>query len=117
MTYAYLATAILFVAAGQVLQKMAARQLLIGNGPFAGLVSLFGSPFFWGAAFVMGAGLVAWLLSLSTLDVGKAYPLLGLSFVVTTAASAFFLKERVGVFRWIGVALISAGAAIMMTSQ
>lgn len=117
MTYAYLTTAILLIAAGQVLQKMAARRLDIQHGPFAALASLLGSPFFWSATFVMGVGLAAWLLSLSTLDVGKAYPLLGLSFVVTTAASAFFLKEHVGVFRWIGVALISAGAAIMMTSQ
>ncbi len=117
MTYVYLTTAILLIAAGQVLQKMAARQLDIQNGPFAGLASLLGSPFFWSAIIVMGAGLAAWLMSLSTLDIGKAYPLLGLSFVVTTAASAFFLKEHIGIFRWIGVALISTGSVIMMTSQ
>lgn len=116
MAYAYLAIAIIFIAAGQVLQKMAARQLDMRNGSFAALAALLESPFFWGAALVMGVGLIAWLMSLSLLDVGKAYPMLGLTFVVTTAASVVILKERVGTFRWIGVALISAGAAIMMTS-
>lgn len=115
MAYAHLTLAILLIAAGQVLQKMAARQLDMRNGSGAAFAALVRSPYFWGAAVFMGAGLVAWLVSLSVLDVGKAYPMLGLTFVATTAASVVILKERVGILRWFGVVLISAGAAIMMT--
>jgi len=116
MAYVYLSIAIFLIAAGQLLQKMAARQLEVSNGPIGALVSLLESKYFWGAVVVMAIGLLAWLISLSTLDISKAYPLLGLSFVITTAASAVLLRERVGFFRWIGVLLISTGAAIMMTS-
>ena len=116
MAYAYLLIAIILIAAGQVLQKMTARQLDICHGPVGALVSLSRSAVFWSAVIVMAAGLIAWLLSLSTIDISKAYPLLGLSFVITSAASVVFLGERVGVYRWIGIILISAGSAIMMTS-
>jgi drug/metabolite transporter (DMT)-like permease len=116
MSYAYLFAAILLIAIGQVLQKMAARQLDFRNGPVGVVVSLLRSTHFWSAAIVMTGGLVAWLLSLTGLDISKAYPLLGLSFVITTAASAVFLGEHVGAYRWVGVALISLGSAIMMTS-
>lgn len=116
MAYVYLSIAIVLIAAGQLLQKMTARKLDLQSGPVGALVSLLSSPLFWGAVGVMAAGLIAWLLSLTALDISKAYPLLGLSFVITTTASVVFLRERVGMYRWIGVVLISAGSAIMMTS-
>jgi uncharacterized membrane protein len=62
----------------------------------------------------MGFGLLAWLLALSTIEVSKAYPVLALSFVLTTFLSMAVLKERVSSVRWLGIGLITIGAAAML---
>ena len=49
---------------------------------------------------------------LRSLDVSVAYPLSALNYAVVVAASALFLKERGGLKRWCGVALVVLGAAL-----
>ncbi len=46
-------------------------------------------------------------------DVSFIWPLTSLSFVMTTLAAQFILKENVDAFRWGGVALIMLGAALI----
>lgn len=46
-------------------------------------------------------------------DVSFVWPLTALSYVMTTLAAQFFLKEHVDVTRWGGVALIIVGAVII----
>ena len=46
-------------------------------------------------------------------DVSFVWPLTSLSFVMTTLAAQFILKEKVDGLRWGGVALIMLGAALI----
>ncbi len=46
-------------------------------------------------------------------DVSFIWPLTSLSFVMTTLAAQFILKENVDALRWGGVALIMLGAALI----
>lgn len=116
MSYVYLMVAVVLVSVGQILQKMTAERLDSELGSASSLVTLIRSPLFWQTALVMAGSLAAWLLALADLQVSKAYPILGLSFSLTTVSSVFFLGENVTPVRWLGVALISIGAAIMLGS-
>lgn len=65
------------------------------------------------AGFAMyGIGAVVWLGVLSRWDVSKAYPLVGLGFVLT-AAIGFCIGEQVSASRFFGIALICAGVFVV----
>lgn len=50
-------------------------------------------------------------------DVSFIWPLTALTFVTTTLAAKFILHEQVSVGRWLGVALIMMGAAVITWSE
>ncbi len=50
-------------------------------------------------------------------DVSFVWPLTALSFVMTTLAAKFILRENVDAVRWSGVALIILGAAFISFSE
>ena len=57
------------------------------------------------------------LYLLSQKDVSLVWPLTALGYVVTSLAAKFFLREDISCWRWAGVALIVAGAAVMIYSE
>jgi drug/metabolite transporter (DMT)-like permease len=57
------------------------------------------------------------LMMLSQSDVSFIWPLTSLSFVVTTLAAKFILHEQVSGVRWMGVACIMIGAALISYSE
>jgi drug/metabolite transporter (DMT)-like permease len=82
---------------------------LIGNGfinPRVLVGVLFEAIFFAGLLMLMGQR-----------DISFVWPLTSLSFVMTTFASIFILKEHVSPARWAGVALIMLGAAFITWSE
>ena len=109
--------AVVLISIGQILQKLAAKEIVFGDGLQTIIASLIMSPRFWQATAAMAIGLMVWLLALAEVEVSTAYPILGLSFALTTVLSVLFLGERVGRSRWVGVCLISAGAVLMVASQ
>jgi multidrug transporter EmrE-like cation transporter len=62
-----------------------------------------------------GLGAVVWLSVLARWDVSKAYPLVGLGFVLT-ALVGWCLGEQLSLQRWLGLALIVAGVALVARS-
>ncbi len=52
--------------------------------------------------------------ALKFLDVGIAFPVVSLNLIVIALLSQWILSEQVTRTRWIGVALIFAGAALVM---
>lgn len=115
MSYFYLFLTVLLISVGQIAQKLAARRLVLGNGMRQAIVSLTSSLQFWLALLALALGLASWLVALAELEVSRAYPILGASFVLTTILSALILDERVTRNRWIGVGLISIGVAAMVS--
>lgn len=57
------------------------------------------------------------LYLMSQRDISFVWPLTSLSFVMTTLAAVFYLKEPVSATRWLGVACIMAGAALITWSE
>ncbi|HMJ91890.1 MAG TPA: EamA family transporter, partial [Candidatus Acidoferrum sp.] len=57
------------------------------------------------------------LYLMSQREISFVWPLTSLSFVMTTIAAVFYLKEHVSSARWIGVALIMMGAGFITWSE
>lgn len=71
------------------------------------------NPWVWLGLGLYGVSAVAWLWVLSRLDVGLAYPLVSLGFVITLVAGVFWLGEPWSWPRLVGAALIVLGVVLM----
>ena len=58
---------------------------------------------------VYGGSMVLWLLVLSKIEVTRAYPFVGLGFVLTMAFGVLYLNESFHYTKLVGTALIVAG--------
>lgn len=76
------------------------------------LITILTDKYVLGGFLLYGLGAVAWLGVLSQWEVSKAYPLVGLGFVLTLPI-AYLLGEQVSLPRVIGVALICAGVFLV----
>lgn len=113
MEYVFLLVAVLLITTGQVMQKLASDKVASQDAVQSIAVRFALNVEFWVAIACLGLGTLVWLLTLSSMEVSKAYPMLSLSFVLTTIIARVHLKETVSPVRWIGVCLICAGAALM----
>lgn len=93
---------------GQIAQKYAVEHW---RSPHAapGLLGKLGVPWLWLALACLGLGLLLWLLVLQHLEVGAAYPMLSLNFVLITLVARWVFKEHIDRRHWLGVGLIMAG--------
>ena len=71
------------------------------------------SPWLWSALVCLGLGLLVWLLVLLRWEVGIAYPMLSLNFVLVTLVARFVFHEAVDRRHWLGVALVMAGVMLL----
>jgi len=71
------------------------------------------TPIIWAGIIAYAAELAAWVFILSRLPLNAAFPLTSLSYCGIALTGRFILKEPVSTRRWIGIALISIGAAIV----
>ena len=67
-------------------------------------------------AAVMGVGFFLWEGLLSKFDLSYLYPFDGLNRVVLMFAASIFLKEKMTLNLWVGVALICAGVLLVSRS-
>jgi multidrug transporter EmrE-like cation transporter len=103
----FILISVLLGVAGQLLLKTGVGQV--------GLLArrLWCSPLIWGGLAVYGVGTLFWLISLSRVELGYAYPFLSLSYVLIVASSWLVLGERVSTSRLLGVAAICCGVAVV----
>ncbi|KPW40021.1 putative 4-amino-4-deoxy-L-arabinose-phosphoundecaprenol flippase subunit ArnE [Pseudomonas amygdali pv. mellea] len=106
MTWLMLLSACLLTCLGQIAQKYAVEGW---RGRFPGVLAALRSIWLWLAIACLGLGLLVWLLVLQRMDVGIAYPMLGLNFVLITLAGRYVFKEPVDPQHWLGIALILVG--------
>jgi len=95
---------------GQIAQKLAVEQW---RGAFPGVACALRSRWLWLALLCMGLGLLTWLMVLQRMDVGIAYPMLGLNFVLITLTARYVFKEPVDRQHWLGVVLILSGVVLL----
>ena len=109
MTWWMVAAVCLLTSAGQVAQKLAV------SGP-ARSRDVLRSGWMWLGLLCLALGLLLWLLVLQRLDVGVAYPMLSLNFVLVTLAARYLLHEPVDGRHAVGIALIVLGVACIGSS-
>lgn len=96
---------------GQVSQKLAVEHWRRVHKP--SVTARLTTPWLWAALACMGLGLLLWLLVLQRMDVGIAYPMLGLNFVLVTLVARFAFHEPVDRRHWLGVALVMTGVVLL----
>ncbi|WP_236238060.1 EamA family transporter [Pseudomonas faucium] len=98
------------IAAGQILFKMSAASWHRSGTLFDGatLITLF-------SAFALyGITTIAWVWVLQKIELGKAYPLMALAFVLVPIGSHFIFGERFHYQYFIGVLLLVTGVVVTM---
>ncbi|MFC3942830.1 4-amino-4-deoxy-L-arabinose-phospho-UDP flippase [Pseudomonas gingeri NCPPB 3146 = LMG 5327] len=110
MTLILLLGACLLTCLGQVAQKFAVEGW---RETSMGMLEKLRSPWLWLALASLGLGLLVWLLVLQRLEVGIAYPMLSLNFVLITLVAHYLFKESIDRRHWLGVVLIIAGVVLL----
>ncbi|MFO2463413.1 4-amino-4-deoxy-L-arabinose-phosphoundecaprenol flippase subunit ArnE [Pseudomonas sp. 15FMM2] len=110
ITLLLLLAACLLTCLGQVSQKCAVEGW---RGQPGGWRMKLRTPWLWSALMCLGLGLLVWLLVLQRLEVGIAYPMLSLNFVLITLVARFVFHEAVDRRHWAGVVLIITGVVLL----
>jgi undecaprenyl phosphate-alpha-L-ara4N flippase subunit ArnE len=110
MSLVLVLAACLLTCLGQIAQKYAVESW---RGGMSGWAEKLRSPWLWLALVALGAGLLVWLLVLQRLEVGLAYPMLSLNFVLITLIARFVFHEAIDRRHWLGVALVIGGVILL----
>ena len=114
--FLFVLTGVLLNAVAQLLLKSGANAV----GPINGLEGLKGvaltlafHPGVIGGLFCYALSVVIWVIALSRVDVSIAYPMLSIGYVVNALLAMAWLGETISLQRWIGMAVILAGVALI----
>jgi len=113
MTYFIAIICVFGIAAGQLLFKLSAVALHKSENIFDQklLITLF-------SAFALyGVTTIAWVWVLQKIELGKAYPLMALAFVLVPIGSYFIFGERFQPQYFVGVTLIFLGIIVTLHSS
>ena len=73
------------------------------------------NPLTWLAAVAVFAGLSAFWLALTKMELGRIYPVIGsLSYVLVALFATLFFKENITTWGWAGIVLVVAGAFMLL---
>jgi drug/metabolite transporter (DMT)-like permease len=109
---------VVFAVSGQLTLKSAmdnippigARQV---KTPGATISRVARQPRLWVGLFLFGISALFWLVVLTRLPLSVAYPFVGLTYIIVVFWSRYVLGETVPPVRWLGVALIAVGIAVV----
>jgi multidrug transporter EmrE-like cation transporter len=108
-----LGVGIFFNVIAQLLLKhaMTGYDLLKGQkGIFLRLLDIFSIPFLWVSLFCYGIGFLLYSISLSKLELSKAYPLASVgAIIIISTISIFLFKEDISVIKIVGLILCIIG--------
>ena len=112
---------ICFAVAGQVTLKAAMDQFgRIGESELANpvdtVVRALHLPLLWVGLVMFGVSAAFWLVVLSRVPLSIAYPLVGMSYVLVVLIAKLVLHESVPALRWVGVAIVALGIAVIGAS-
>ena len=107
-----LAGSILLTAFGQVALKIGVTRAGLS---YQNLLTFrfLTQPFILLGGILYATALVAWLLTLAEAELSYVYPLLGLSYVVSSILAVLFLREEVTFLHWTGIMLIVIGVIVL----
>ena len=107
-----------FAVAGQLTLKAAMDHIgRIGYEQVSEPGELIGravrEPRLWAGLFLFGISSLFWLVVLSRVPLSVAYPFVGISYIFVVGFARFVLHEYVPAARWVGVAVVALGIAII----
>ena len=117
-----LIVSVVLATSGQLTLKAAMNSIgRIGTAQVADagqtIVKAMKEPLLWIGLALFGVSAVFWLVVLSRVNLSVAYPLVGVSYIVIVGLSRFIFNEHVPTLRWMGVALIALGIALVGLSS
>lgn len=112
----FVTLAVFLEAVGQLAFKHGVERAQAGNGIGDLFLHLWRHPPVLLGILCFTSEAVLWTMALRLLDVSVAFPAGSLCFVFVAVLSRFWLREMVGLERWIGVGLILAGVAVIGSS-
>ena len=106
-----------FATAGQFTLKSAMNhvtdQVAANASPVDTLLRAAREPRLWAGLTLFGISAVFWLVVLSKVPLSFAYPFVGVSYIVIVLVARLVLHEHVPTLRWVGVAVVATGIAIV----
>jgi uncharacterized membrane protein len=120
MVYLYVLISVVCMSAAHLLVKKGIT--VVGQYPqsVAELLPFFGKVFT--NMYILGALALAlitglsWFLALTRAELSHIYPFVALSFILIGIFSALIFNENVTVLRWVGIAIVCVGVAIVARS-
>ena len=119
MIYGVVVISVTFNAIAQLLLRIAmiGFNTTVASQPMgARILALAFSPPLLLGLVLFGLSVLSWLVVLSRLPVGIAYPMASLGYIVATLLGVVILKEPVHILQIIGIVLICSGVAFIARS-
>jgi drug/metabolite transporter (DMT)-like permease len=117
--HAYLLLYIVFTVASQLIMRWRIGPANAAADPdyrIAFVLGLLAMPWVWVAFLSTFLAGVAWMLTLSRLELTYAFPFTGVAFLLILLAGAFVFGEHVSTGRVAGTLLVIAGLVIVVRS-
>lgn len=119
MIYGVVLISVTFNAVAQLLLRVAMMTFntsLVAQPMPSRLLALAFSPPLLLGLVLFGLSVLSWLVVLSRLPVGIAYPMASLGYIVATLLGMVILKEPVHILQIVGIVLICSGVAFIARS-
>lgn len=65
------------------------------------------------SVFLFALGAIAWIMTLTKLDLSLAYPAVSASYIIVAIASYYLFHEAIPPQRWLGIGIIVVGVIVM----
>jgi len=95
----------------------AQAQRAVASSEVSGLAAIATNPYIVLGFALYGLGAILWLGVLAKIDVGQAYPFVGLGFVLTMGFGILFLGEAFSLMRAAGTLLVIGGVVLVAHSS
>lgn len=112
MPYLFLAINIGLMSIGQLLFKQSAN-FLNSNEQLSFINKFLLNPWFYGAVFSFGISTFIWVKILTQMKLSIAYPILSVSYILTSAGAFFIFGEKLNAINTIGIACIILGVSLV----
>jgi len=80
------------------------------------LVVYFSQPYVLLGLTIYGFGTAMWIFAVSKRDISYVFPITALNYVLVTLGGKFLFAEVIPLKRWVGVAVVIIGVALMQSA-
>jgi uncharacterized membrane protein len=109
-----LVVAVLALAAGETLLAKGMKSVgAASSGWKDEIQKALLSPWIWAGVVLLIVHLLFYMAALGKADLSLVLPLTAASYPLTSLLAQVYLDEKVGLTRWLGTALITAGVAVV----